>query len=106
MRNPPAPPGLQAPGKRFWKKKLDEVVLSEAHDLERLRMACKCLDEISEAEETVKTEGRFIKDRWQQVKEHPACKSIRDTRIIFCRIIRELSLDLDTGEDSRPPKLY
>jgi len=40
------------------------------------------------------------------VKEHPAAKVIRDNRIIFCRIIRELALDIETPSESRPPRAY
>ena len=106
MKIPKTPSGLQAPGKKFFKKVLSEYELTEGHDLERLFMACRCLDEIAEAEKVVKTEGRFIEDRFHQKREHPAAKSIRDNKIIFCRIIRELGLDIVTHGDSRPPRQY
>ena len=106
MKIPKVPNGLQAHGKRFFKKVLSEYVLTEGHDLERLYMGCRCLDEIAEAEEIVKLEGRFIEDRFKQKREHPAAKLIRENKIIFCRIIRELGLDISTPGDSRPPRQY
>jgi phage terminase small subunit len=106
MKIPKAPPGLQSPGKQFWKKANSETVFEESHDLERLLMACKCLDDIQVAEQEIKTNGVFIKDRYGQPKEHVACKVIRDCRIIFCRIIRELGLDIETPPDSRLPRRY
>jgi phage terminase small subunit len=92
-------------GLQFWEKVLSEYELSEAHDLARLRMACSCLDDIKEAEKQITKDGRFITDRYGQIKEHTALKSIRDNRIIFCRIIRELALDINVPE-TRPPRQY
>jgi len=100
------PSGLQAAGKKFYKQVLADYELTEGHDLERLFMGCRCLDEIKEAEDIVKEEGRFINDRFMQKREHPAAKSIRDNKIIFCRIIRELGLDIYTPDDSRPRRQY
>jgi len=100
------PAGLQANGRRFWKIMSEYVVLEEAHDLERLSMACKCLDDIHQGEEQIKLDGMYVRDRYGGVKEHPAAKVIRDNRIIFCRIIRELALDIETPSESRPPRAY
>lgn len=100
------PSGLKTPGKKFYKEILEQYDLPESHDLERLYMAARCLDEISEDEKTVKAEGRFIFDRFQQKREHPASKAIRDNKTLFCRIIRELALDITAPEDARPPRQY
>jgi phage terminase small subunit len=88
------------------KKVMGEYVLEEAHDLERLAMAASCLDDISEAEKQVKLDGVFVRDRYGQVKENPASKVIRENRVIFCRIIRELGLDIETSPESRLPRKY
>ena len=100
-----APSELKAPGKRFFRKVLGEYELTDHHDLQRLAEACKCLDEIHEAEQVIAIEGRFIEDRFGQVREHPACKSIRDARTLFFRAVRELALDVEVPE-SRPPRRY
>jgi phage terminase small subunit len=99
-------PGLKAHGKKFYEKVLEEYDLPETHDRERLSMAAKCLDEIAADERTVKAEGRFIEDRFHQKREHPASKAIRDNKTLFCRIIRELALDITDPGDSRPPRQY
>ena len=98
--------GLRAPGKHFYQTVLSEYELVDHHDLERLTQACKCLDEISEAEAIIKAEGRYITDRFGQRKEHPAGRAIRDSRTLFFRAIRELGLDLSTGPESRIPGRY
>lgn len=100
------PSGLKTPGRKFYKKVLEEYELPETHDLERLFMAAKCIDEIADDEKTVKEEGRFIEDRFNQKREHPASKAIRDNKTLFCRIIRELGLDLATAQESRIPGRY
>ena len=104
--NAKIPSGLKVPGRKFYKKVLEEYDLPETHDLERLFMAARCLDEVAEDEKTVKAEGRFIFDRFQQKREHPASKAIRDNKTLFCRIIRELGLDLATAQESRIPGRY
>ena len=106
MKIPRTPSGLESPGKKFYKKIMHEYEMEESHDLERLFMACRCLDEISESEKIVKEEGRFILDRFKQKKEHPAAKAIRENKVLFCRIIRELGLDLVVPGDSRPRRQY
>ena len=106
MKIPRTPSGLQAPGKKFWKKVLSEYEMEESYDLERLKQACGCLDEIYESQKIVVGEGRFVLDRFQQQKEHPAAKAIRENKVLFCRIIRELGLDLAIPGDSRPRRQY
>ena len=101
-----SPGGLKAHGKKFWKKAFSEFELDMAHDFERLFMACRCLDEIAADEKLVSLEGRFMEDRFHQKREHPASKSIRENKTLFCRIIRELGLDITTPGDSRPPRQY
>ena len=100
------PNGLKNPGKRFWKKVLLEYTLENTHDFERLGMACKCLDDLSDIEAQIEDDGRFIKNRYGTIVEHPGCKSIRDGRMLFIKIIRELGFDLTTGPESRPPRKY
>jgi phage terminase small subunit len=99
-----APNKLQVTGRNFWKKVLSEYELNESHDLERLSMAAKCLDELRETEQRVKKDGRFLVNRYGNLTEHPGSKTIRDTRLLFVKIIRELGLDVENPEDPRPPR--
>lgn len=104
--NTKTPMELKKSGKKFWQKVLSEYELSEAHDLERLSMAAKCLDEISAAEAQVTQDGMFLTNRYGSVIEHPAMKTVKDLRLLFVKIIRELALDIDTPADTRPPRKY
>ena len=101
-----APKGLKASGRAFWRKVRDEYVFTDAHDLARLLMAAKCLDDLQTAEEQVEQDGHFVKNRYGNIIEHPAVKSIKDFRLLFVKIVRELNLDVEAAKDARPPRLY
>jgi len=100
-----APKTLGKAGRKFWKTVLEEFSLTDAHDLERLTLACGCLDAIDAAQEQIEQDGAFIADRYGAVKEHPAGKVVRENKVIFCRIVREMALDIEMPE-SRPPRRY
>ncbi len=48
------PKDLKKTGRAFWKRVLTEYQLEEAHDLQRLQMAARCLDDIDDAEKKSK----------------------------------------------------
>jgi len=106
MTKAKTPPKLKKKGAKFYTKVLQDYELVDVHDLERLQMAGKCLDEVAEIEERVKTDGMFMVNRYGATVEHPGCKMIRDLRMLFVKIIRELGLDLEMAADSRPPRRY
>jgi len=106
MRPPRTPSDLGTEGKRFWKKVLSEFAIRDTHDLERLKMAGKCLDDLAEAEKRVKTDGMFAVNRYGKTVEHPGLKIIRDSRMLFLKTMRELCLDTQTPGESRPKGLY
>ena len=100
------PDSLEETGAKFWEKVLSEYDLIDTHDLERLSMASKCLDDLATIEARIKTDGMFTTNRYGATVEHPGVKMIRDTRMLFIKIIRELGLDIVTPGDSRPPRQY
>lgn len=102
MRKPPKT--LQAVGRAFWRKVLRDYVLEENHELELLAQACGCLDRISEAQEEVKAKGSYFNDRFGQPKAHPGLHEERNQRILFCRLIRELGLDIESEAYTRPKR--
>ena len=103
IKKPPA--HLRVDGRRLWRGILREFEISETHDLELLGEACGCVDRISEARAEIEKAGSFFKDRFGQPREHPAHKTERDNKILLCRILRELNLDIEPPE-SRPPGRY
>lgn len=104
MAKPPR--GLKAPGRRAWRCFLEVFDLSEPQDLARLEQACRCLDEIEELSAVVKKEGRIVYPPSGTMREHPASKAVRELRIVFARLVREMGVDLKEAPESRPPRQY
>jgi len=71
----------------FWKKALGEREITEAHDVERVLIAAKCLDEIRADERLLEKEGRYARGRFSRVYPHPAIKVIQENRAIFLRTV-------------------
>ena len=105
MKIPRPAKHLQIEGKKFWRKVLSEFQLQDQHHLKILQCACECLDRITEARAEVEKEGLYIKDRFDQPKEHPGQKVERDNKVLFCRLVRELQLDIPP-EEPRPARQY
>ena len=101
-----APTHLKTEGRKFWKHVLRDFDLVDAHHLKDLELSCQCLDRIEEARIKIETEGSYFRDRFGQPKESPWCKAERDNKVLFARLLRELSLDLNIPEESRPPAQY
>lgn len=99
------PGSLQEHGRAFWKRALLEREFTDAHDLERLAIAAKLLDEIAADEETLRIEGRFTEDRFRRSIPHPAVRTLAENRTCFLRVIRELGLDQVAPDDAQL-KLY
>jgi P27 family predicted phage terminase small subunit len=101
------PKHLNDAGKAFWKKVLSEYQFENEHDFKRLALCCECLDNIAVARKEIAEKGSFYTDRFKQPKPHPGYALIKDNMIVFTRILRELSLDIEPPADAqRPPKLY
>lgn len=102
------PVELKERGRKFWKAIMAEFdpAAFGAHDLQLLAQAATCLDVIAEAEAELKTSGSYFVDRWGQPKQHPAHDVIRNNKIVFARLCRELNLSSEKPEEKRPPGLY
>lgn len=92
------PENLGQDGRVFWRTALLEREFTEIHDLTRLAIAAKCLDEIRADEETLRIEGRFTSDRFNRAIPHPAVRTLSENRTCFLRVIRELGLDQVNGD--------
>lgn len=100
--DPPNYLGTEA--RAFWNEVCAHYHL-ESHHLRLLESACSCWDRIVAAREQIEADGVFIKDRYGQLKTHPAFKVEHDSKIVLARLLRELQLDVGL-EESRPPSLY
>lgn len=98
-----APRYLSAPTRRWFEQVVADYVL-ESHHLRLLELACRAWDRAEQARMTLVTEGLTVKDRYDQVKPHPAVGIEKDSQIRFARLIRELALDIEPPPESRPPR--
>lgn len=98
---PDPPPGLGETGNAFWTRILSEFAV-EDHQLDLLAAACVQLDRAASAAAVVAIEGVTQKDRFGQSKVHPAVEVERQAQLAFCRLQRELGLDI-APPDSRGP---
>jgi P27 family predicted phage terminase small subunit len=103
-RNPPAPSHLTAATKRWWKSVLANYALQD-HHLHLLRLACDALDRAEQARGALATHGTIYTDRFGAPHPRPEVAIERDSRISFARLCRELDLDTEMAEASRPPPL-
>ena len=96
----------KGPGRRFWAEVHNQFAVVDCHHLELLSQACSCLDAIKRAQEEIEAAGHYFQDRFGQPKAHPAYQVIKDSRVLFSRLLRELRLDVEPPPESRAPRLY
>lgn len=59
---------------------------------------CQSLDRLREAQALLKRDGITVKDRWGQLKAHPASTVEREARAGMLACLKGLSLDLESLE--------
>ena len=96
----PAPKHLSK-AKEFWSELCSDYAF-DAHDLERLRVACEQIDIVDGCEAAIQANGLFILDRYGCTKAHPAIATARDARQLLLRAIRELAVDVEVPEARVP----
>jgi len=101
---PKTPAGLKTESAKFWRDIVSDYEL-EPHHLKILESACRCWDRILEDREVIETEGRFFEDRYGQPKPHPAVDDETKQKNLFMRLVRELCLDANVPDETRPPRL-
>ncbi len=69
-----------------------------------LTQAMESFDRLREAQAILATEGITIKDRFGQVRQHPATLVERDAKNMLLRSLKALNLDIQPpGPIGRPP---
>jgi len=100
-----APGHLQAATKRWWRSVAVDYIL-EDHHRKLLTLAAESWDRCQQAREAVGVHGLTFTDRFGCPHSRPEIAVERDSRLAFCRILRELDLDVAPPPDSsRPPGL-
>src|SRR2546421_11072903 len=83
---------LSPEARKLWKEITAQWDL-EPDAMAILQQACEALDEVRRAQETLEKEGRVVKDRFGQPKQHPECLNLRDARAAFLKSLKQLNLE-------------
>ena len=89
---------------RRWVEQIATDYVLESHHLRLLLLAGESWDRVTQARATVKAEGLTIDGRFGK-KIHPAVLIEKDNKILFALMIRELGLDADAPDATRPPRI-
>jgi phage terminase small subunit len=101
--SPSPPKHLSKRAAAFWRD-LNTRFIFEAHDLQRLQIACEQIDLIDACETSIREHGRFVADRVGGLKAHPAIATARDARQLLLRSLREMAIDIALPDESRVPR--
>lgn len=102
---PSAPRGLSNRARGLWKQILSDYELT-GHELALLEEALRSLDRADQARHEVDRDGLTFRDRFGQLRPHPALGIERDLRGLFARTLRELGLDpASLADATRPPRI-
>lgn len=99
------PKHLRAETRRWFRSVVSSWNLEEHHQ-RLLTLAGEAWDRGQQAREELAAGGLTVKNRFGEVRAHPAAAIARDSSIAFARILRELDLDVDPpAGETRPPSL-
>jgi phage terminase small subunit len=99
----PVPPRHLRPETRAWWRDVATTYELEGHHLKLLTLAAGAWDRCVQSRDAIKRHGLVYKDRFGSPKPRPEVAIERDSKIAFARLLRELALDVDPPEESRPP---
>lgn len=97
-RNPAAPPGLGPRAKKVWAD-LNDSWGFQSHELELLKLFVEALDRAHRAQNHLDEDGIVVKDRFGQLREHPAVQIRNAAEASAGRLLRQLGFDEDTRRE-------
>ena len=83
----------------MWLKLRAEYVIDDAAGLALLQAACEAFDRAQQARRRIERDGAVLKDRFSQLKPHPACAIERDARQQMIAALRALKLAPEDAND-------
>jgi phage terminase small subunit len=92
MKNAAIPPHLSATSKALWARLATEFSLDDGAAESLLRALCEARDRGEQARLRIERDGAYVKDRFKQLKPHPALNIERDCRGQVLAAIRGLRL--------------
>lgn len=98
-----APSHLSESTRTWWDALTSEFML-EDHHLRLLTLAAEAWDRCQQAREILAREGLTFSDRYGSPRTRPEIAIERDSRLAFCRCLRELNLDVAPPPEVRIPR--
>ena len=98
------PAHLSSPS-REWCEEIRAEFDLEAHSERLLVLAAGAWDQAEEARARLAKDGTYVEDRFGALKAHPGVAVLRDARLSFARLVRELGIEPDHSQPNRPPKV-
>jgi phage terminase small subunit len=99
------PPTHLRPDTRKWFSRVLVDFELDEHHVRLLTLACESFDRAQLAREALDKHGLTFIDRYGSPRARPEAAIESQNKIAFCRILRELSLDVEPPPDTRPPAL-
>jgi phage terminase small subunit len=97
-----APAHLRLATRKWWQSVCTDWEL-EPHHRRLLTLAGEAWDRCVAAREAIEAEGLTYADRFGVPRARPEIAIERDSRLAFCRCLREIGLD-STDIETRPPR--
>lgn len=88
-----------------WVKQIQNDFILEQHHQKLLILCAESWDKFTDCQKILEKEGLTYKDRFGQPHARPEVKIMNDSKVIFCRCLRELNLDVEPPDSPRPPQL-
>jgi P27 family predicted phage terminase small subunit len=101
---PTAPKHLRKETQKWFNSVIADFMLDDS-GIKLLTKCAEAYDRSEQAREMLAKEGLTFLDSKGSPRAHPACAIERDSRIAFCRLLRDLDISDSTPGDGRPPAL-
>ena len=100
VEKPPNPPKtLSVEAKKWWRKLVREYGIDDPAGCLLLQTALEALDRMRGAQDAISTEGATVRDRYGQLKAHPAVNIERDARAAMLAALKAMNLDVEPLRD-------
>ena len=94
-----SPITLSVEASKWWGRLLDEYNIGDPAGQLLLLTLLESFDRMREAQRRIKKDGEIIKDRFNQLRAHPAITTERDARSQMLMALKGLNLDLEPIKD-------
>ena len=105
MKTTPKPPPHLSASTKLWFASVIADYELEPHHVRLLTKCAESWDLSEKARQAIEKEGMTYTDRFGSPRARPEVAIMRDAKISFCRILRDLDIDVSTPSESRPPAL-